>query len=72
MEDGSFESQKGAMERLKNLIAHEDKAKPFSDATLVKLLNHEGIKIARRTVAKYRDLMKILPTYLRKNHHKYC
>ena len=66
-EDGTFESQKSAMERLKRLISSEDKKKPLSDTALVKLLYQEGIKIARRTVAKYRELLKILPAYLRKN-----
>ena len=65
--NGSLESQKSVMERLKHLIATESKKKPLSDARLVKLLEDEGIKIARRTVAKYRDLLKILPAYLRKN-----
>ena len=64
--NGEVESQKSAMERLKHLIALEDKRKPISDAKLVVLLNQEGTKIARRTVAKYRDLLKILPAYLRK------
>lgn len=65
-EGGESESQKSAMERLKNLIAHENKQKPLSDAKLVELLNQEGVKVARRTVAKYRDMLKILPAYLRK------
>jgi len=66
-QNGESESQKSAMERLKNLIAHENKQKPLSDAKLVQLLNQEGIKVARRTVAKYRNILKILPAYLRKN-----
>ena len=66
-QNGESESQKSAMERLKNLITKENKQKPLSDAKLVQLLNREGIKVARRTVAKYRDMLKILPAYLRKN-----
>jgi len=65
--NGEVESQKSALERLKNLIAHENKKKPLSDAKLVQLLSQDGFKIARRTVAKYRNLLKILPAYLRKN-----
>lgn len=65
--NGSVESQKSALECLKHLIAHENKKKPLSDAKLVQQLNQEGIQIARRTVAKYRDLLKILPAYLRKS-----
>ncbi|MBI4373006.1 MAG: RNA polymerase factor sigma-54 [Candidatus Omnitrophica bacterium] len=67
LENGHVESQKSAMEHLKQLIANEDKRKPLSDARLVQLLEADGIKIARRTVAKYRELLKILPAYLRKN-----
>ncbi len=66
-ENGNIESQKSALERLKRLIEFEDKQKPLSDAKLAKLLEQEGIKVARRTIAKYRDLLKILPAYLRKN-----
>ncbi|HNV87270.1 MAG TPA: RNA polymerase factor sigma-54 [Candidatus Omnitrophota bacterium] len=62
----SPESQKSVMERVKNLVDGENKKKPLSDQEIVKLLHADGIKIARRTVAKYRDLLKILPTYLRK------
>lgn len=61
------ESQTSAMERLKSLIASENKKKPLSDAKLSQLLNQDGIKVARRTVAKYRDVLKILPAYLRKS-----
>jgi len=65
-QEGGSESQTSALERLKNLVAHENKQKPLSDAKLVTLLNQEGVKVARRTVAKYRDILKILPAYLRK------
>ncbi|OGW79396.1 MAG: RNA polymerase sigma-54 factor [Omnitrophica bacterium RIFCSPLOWO2_12_FULL_44_17] len=65
-ENGSNESQKSVMERLKHMIASENKSKPYSDAELVKMLDKDGIKISRRTVAKYRDRLKLLPTYLRK------
>ena len=43
------------------VIRAEDLAKPYSDSKLAELLEEEGIKIARRTVAKYREQMKILP-----------
>lgn len=61
----SNESVKAA---LADIVAGEDKKKPFSDAKLVKLLEDQGIKIARRTVAKYRDQLRILPSHLRKVH----
>jgi len=60
----SNESVKAA---LVQLIASEDKTKPYSDSKLAKLLEEQGIKIARRTVAKYRDQLKILPSHLRKS-----
>ena len=61
----SNESVKAA---LSEIIRGEDKQKPFSDAKLVKLLEEKGMKIARRTVAKYRDQLRILPSHLRKVH----
>jgi RNA polymerase sigma-54 factor len=61
----SNESVKAA---LAEIIRGEDKKKPYSDARLVKLLEEQGIKIARRTVAKYRDQLRILPSHLRKQH----
>ncbi len=47
--------------RIRQLIQQEDPAKPLSDNKLSALLKEEGIKVARRTVAKYRDQLKILP-----------
>ncbi len=61
----SNESVKSA---LGEIIRDEDKKKPYSDAKLVKLLEEDGMKIARRTVAKYRDQLRILPSHLRKIH----
>ncbi len=61
----SNESVKAA---LAEIIRDEDKKKPLSDAKLVKLLEEQGMKIARRTVAKYRDQLRILPSHLRKVH----
>ncbi|BCO10798.1 RNA polymerase sigma-54 factor [Desulfolithobacter dissulfuricans] len=47
--------------RIRQLIQNEDPAKPLSDNKISQLLAEEGIKVARRTVAKYRDQLKILP-----------
>ncbi|MBU0759953.1 MAG: RNA polymerase factor sigma-54 [Candidatus Omnitrophica bacterium] len=52
---------------LKNIIDNEDKRKPLSDQKLQKILTDKEIKISRRTIAKYREELKILPSYLRKN-----
>ena len=45
--------------KIENLIDEEDPKKPLSDSALMKALRREGIKIARRTVAKYRDELNI-------------
>jgi RNA polymerase sigma-54 factor len=42
-------------ERVRELVAEEDPVKPLSDARIARLLNRVGIRIARRTVAKYRE-----------------
>lgn len=53
--------------RIKTLIEGEDRLKPLSDGQLAKLLDGEGISIARRTVAKYRELLRIPTASLRKS-----
>ena len=52
--------------RIRYLVDHESPRKPLSDAGIEKILADEGIRISRRTIAKYRDRMHILPTHLRK------
>jgi len=44
---------------IEELIAQENTAKPLSDNAITAILNEKGIKISRRTVAKYRDEMHI-------------
>ena len=56
-------------QRIKKLIGDEDPRKPLSDSSLVKLLDGENIKIARRTVAKYRDMLGISSSSQRKRHY---
>jgi RNA polymerase sigma-54 factor len=53
--------------RIQALIATEDRNKPLSDSQLVALLEKEGVTIARRTVAKYRELLRIPTAPLRKS-----
>ena len=60
------ESQKSILERIRALVEKEDPHKPISDLAIAKKLKEEGVTVARRTVAKYRDILKILPTHLRK------
>ncbi|MFL0796999.1 MAG: RNA polymerase factor sigma-54 [Cellvibrionaceae bacterium] len=52
--------------RIKKLIADEDVKKPLSDSKITKLLEEEGIKVARRTIAKYREALNIPPSNERK------
>ncbi|MFN6993996.1 MAG: RNA polymerase factor sigma-54 [Aquincola tertiaricarbonis] len=51
---------------IKQLVAAEDAAKPLSDSQLSQMLEEQGIQVARRTVAKYREALKIAPANLRK------
>jgi len=53
-------------EKIRQIIAKEDPKKPMSDNRIVELLSGSGIRIARRTVAKYREMMGILPSSKRK------
>ena len=53
-------------EKIKKLIESEDPKKPYSDQKLVELLREEGIKIARRTVAKYREQLHLLSSSKRR------
>jgi len=46
-------------ERIRKIVADEDNRRPLSDAAIVKILKSEGLQIARRTVAKYREELKI-------------
>jgi len=63
---GDNASAKSVMALVKDLIENEDSKKPLSDQKISNLLKARGINIARRTVAKYRDFMGILPTSMRK------
>ena len=54
---------------IRKLISAENQNKPLSDSKLAELINEQGIKIARRTVAKYREAMSIAPSSTRKSIH---
>ncbi len=58
-EEGVSVSNRVVQIKLKEIIEAEDKRNPYNDQHLVTLLEEHGIKIARRTVAKYRDLLNI-------------
>jgi RNA polymerase sigma-54 factor len=61
-DDGTAQSSTAIQARLKRLIAQEDPAKPLSDSQLQEILAREGIQVARRTVAKYREALGIQPS----------
>ncbi|MGA1236396.1 MAG: RNA polymerase factor sigma-54 [Limisphaerales bacterium] len=66
--DGQNISNTSVKDMLADLIRGEDAGKPLSDEELVKLITAKGVKIARRTVAKYRGELNILPSHLRRRY----
>ncbi|MEM9227079.1 MAG: RNA polymerase sigma-54 factor, partial [Verrucomicrobiota bacterium] len=67
-QDGEAVSNKSVKDQIAQIIEGEDPAKPYSDQGIVGLLAEKDIKIARRTVAKYREELGILPTNLRRRY----
>ncbi len=65
-EDGLEESSTAVRAKIKRLIGQENPAKPLSDNKITQLLAKDGTNIARRTVAKYREAMKIATSSERK------
>ncbi|MGX8717316.1 MAG: hypothetical protein ACSW8C_05020 [bacterium] len=53
---------------MKKIIEEEDKRKPFSDQRIVDLLAKDNVQVARRTVAKYREVLGIPATSLRRRY----
>ena len=66
--DGNDLASESVKLKIKDLVAKEDTKNPLSDQKLAELLAKEGIQIARRTVAKYREMLKILPSSQRKKY----
>jgi RNA polymerase sigma-54 factor len=65
-EAGGNASSTAVRALIKQLVAAEDVAKPLSDSQLSKMLEEQGIQVARRTVAKYREALRIAPANLRR------
>ena len=65
---GEDMSAKTARDIIQHLIGNEDKKEPLSDQRIAEVLHSRGLRIARRTVAKYREQMNILPARYRKRH----
>ena len=64
--DGSFISNAAIKSALADIVRAENKKKPLSDQKIGDALAEQGVDIARRTVAKYREQLKILPARLRR------
>ncbi|MCB1808022.1 MAG: RNA polymerase factor sigma-54, partial [Candidatus Competibacteraceae bacterium] len=64
--DGGEASSIAIRAMIKKLISDENPLKPLSDSKIAQLLDKEGIKVARRTVAKYRELMGVASSSDRK------
>ena len=65
---GASVSNTSVKEMIADLVAGEDKGTPFSDQEIVGKIQEKGISIARRTVAKYREELSILPSNLRRDY----
>ena len=67
-EEGEDVSSRAVKEKLRELVKNEDPHNPLSDDKLARLLNDDGLPVARRTIAKYRELLGIPNTRLRKKY----
>jgi RNA polymerase sigma-54 factor len=56
-------------EKIRKLIEGEDNQRPMSDSRIAEILEADGLPLARRTVAKYREELRIPPSNLRKAVH---
>jgi RNA polymerase sigma-54 factor len=65
-ESGGSASSTAIRALIKQLVSAENSRKPLSDSQISEILGQQGIVVARRTVAKYRESMQILPVNLRK------
>ena len=65
-DSGEDVSARGIKAQIEKLVADEDPGHPLTDQAIVSILKNDGIQIARRTVAKYRDQLGILSARMRK------
>jgi len=65
-DDGGEVSSRQVKYLVQEIVGKEDPKRPLSDESIVKLINARGMKIARRTIAKYRKELGVLPSHLRK------
>ncbi|HEU20102.1 MAG TPA: RNA polymerase sigma-54 factor [Deltaproteobacteria bacterium] len=66
--DGDSIASESVKEQIRRIITDENPQKPYNDSQLVAILKESGISIARRTVAKYREMIGILPSSKRKKY----
>jgi len=66
-ENGGICSATAIRELIKQLVSEENSCKPLTDSRMSEILAQQGIVVARRTVAKYREALHILPVNLRKS-----
>ena len=66
--EGDIESRRNVYLQISNLVEKEDKKKPLSDTALTRLLQEQGLQIARRTVTKYREQENIPASRLRRSY----
>lgn len=66
-ESGGTCSSTAIRELIKQLVSAEDTRKPLTDSRMSEILAQQGIVVARRTIAKYREALRILPVNLRKS-----
>jgi len=64
--DGETIASASVQEEIRKIVLNEDHKRPYSDKKISDLLETGGIRIARRTIAKYREMMGILPSSKRK------
>jgi RNA polymerase sigma-54 factor len=69
-EAGEDVSSLRVKDRIRRMVEAEDRAAPLSDMEIEAVLGREGFHIARRTVAKYRKQLKILPSHIRKRKYQ--
>ncbi len=67
-QDGGEVSAKSAKDKIRRIIEAETDRTPLSDQKIADMLKKEGLNIARRTVAKYREQLNILPARMRKQY----
>ncbi|MDQ8030881.1 MAG: RNA polymerase factor sigma-54 [Bordetella sp.] len=65
-ESGDSASATAVQAHIRQMVAEENRAKPLSDSQIMQRLADQGIVIARRTVAKYREALRIAPAAVRK------